>query len=150
MKMADKTAPILCIHASDTHANEIPSSTQAGPSRTAAALHRPSGSQDLMQAEVDEKPWKYIGYKGYSEFLASENDFFILRRFSSVSIRIALWLQDQVTVLEEKLEDLDKKYSRKDAVDTNNGSFREDEDDRAAVLSQLREKLVQYSELFEI
>jgi hypothetical protein len=49
-------------------------------------------------------------------------------------------------VLEEKLEELDRKYSRKDYPDTNNGSFRDDETDKVAVLEKLREKLVQYSE----
>jgi hypothetical protein len=49
-------------------------------------------------------------------------------------------------VLEEKLEELDRKYSRKDYPDTNNWSFRDDETDKVAVLEKLREKLVQYSE----
>lgn len=104
-----------------------------------------SESQHLTAAEVGEKPWKYIGYKGYSDFIASDTDFFILRRFASLSIRIALSLQDQVAVLEESLEELDRKYSRKAHPDVNNGSFREDEVDRAAVLEKLRQKLVQYS-----
>lgn len=42
---------------------------------------------------VDEKarkPWKYYGYQAYSEFIASEDDFFILRRFSTVSARVLL------------------------------------------------------------
>lgn len=31
--------------------------------------------------ETKEKPRKYIGYKGYSEFIASETDYYVLRSF---------------------------------------------------------------------
>jgi len=95
--------------------------------------------------DVDEKPWKYIGYKGYTEFLASENDFLVFRRFGSASTRVSLMLQHQVSVLEWKLDRLDRRYSGKAAADVNNGSFRHDEDDRAKVLEELRLKLLQYS-----
>jgi hypothetical protein len=93
--------------------------------------------QHLSQRELDEKPWKYIGYKGYSSFLSSENDFLIFRRFGSASTRIALRLQDKVTVLEDQLEALDQKYSSKEAHDVHNGSFRQEEEDRAKLLDDL-------------
>lgn len=101
--------------------------------------------QHLTRSEIDEKPWKYIGYQGYTDFIASENDFFILRRFASVSARIALSLQDQVVVLEKELNDFDWKYSRKEEEDVNNGTFREEEEERTEVLEALRLKLLQYS-----
>jgi hypothetical protein len=105
--------------------------------------HQTSGdSKELTQDEIDEKPWKYIGYGGYSDFVASENDFFILRRFASVSARIALELQDEVVVLEERLGDLDRELSRREMVDVNNGSFRDDIPERKEVL---REKIMKYS-----
>ena len=75
-----------------------------------------------------------IGYNGYSDFIASENDFFILRRFASVSAKIALELQDEVVVLEERLEDVDRELSRRGMVDVNNGSFRDDIPERKEVL----------------
>lgn len=78
-------------------------------------------AQNLTQNELDSNPEKYIGYRGYSSFIASENDLFILRRFSSISVRIALKLQDQVTLLEEKLEELDRHASRREAIDVRNG-----------------------------
>lgn len=102
--------------------------------------------QHLTQDEADEKPWKYIGYQGYTDFIASDNDFFVLRRFASVSARVALSLQDQVTVLEEQLNELDWKYSRKEEEDVNNGTFRDDDDERAELLESLRLKILQYSE----
>jgi hypothetical protein len=100
----------------------------------------------LSQKELDEKPWKYIGYKGYSSFLSSENDFLIFRRFGTASAHIALGLQDRVTVLENQLEALDKKYSLREAEDVHNGSFRQEEEDRAKVFEHLRKSLMEYSQ----
>ena len=102
--------------------------------------------EQLSKKDIDEKPWKYIGYRRYTEFLSTENDFLIFRRFSTVSTRVALMLQHQVSVLESKLNNLDTQYSKKDAIDVHNGSFRDDEDDRLEVLEELRLKLLDYSE----
>ncbi|KAF8851018.1 hypothetical protein BDZ45DRAFT_661102 [Acephala macrosclerotiorum] len=102
--------------------------------------------QHLTRSEVDEKPWKYIGYPGYCSFIASENDFFMLRRFASVSARIALKLQDDVVALEEGLNELDWKYSRKEEEDVNNGSFRDDDEEREKVLEELRLAILKYNE----
>jgi hypothetical protein len=104
-------------------------------------------SQHLTQSEVDRKPWKYIGYKGYSSFMASENDFFVLRRFSKITIRIALRLQDQVTVLEDRLRQIDKQNSKRDAADVHNGSFRDDIEERSHVLDELEVALIKFSKL---
>lgn len=102
-------------------------------------------SQDLRQDEIDLKPSKYRGYRKYSEFIASDDDFFILRRFGAISARIALSLQDQVAILEERLIVLDKKYDRRDSVDVKNGAFREDQGDRIVVLKEMEEALTKYS-----
>lgn len=98
------------------------------------------------QEEVQRKPWKYIGYKGYTNFIASDSDFYILRRFDALGIRAALALQDELSVLEETLNKLDKGYSRTEAVDVHNGTFRDDLDDRMLVLTTISEKLYKYSE----
>jgi hypothetical protein len=107
-------------------------------------------SQDLTQAEVDLKPWKYIGYKGYSSFLASENDFFVVRRFSAISIRIALRLQDQVTILEKRLDEIDKRSNRREAKDENNGTFRDDSEERLFVLDELGNALMKFSRFYTL
>jgi hypothetical protein len=100
----------------------------------------------LTEQEIETKPWKYIGYKGYSSFIASETDFYIVRRFASLNTRIALALQDQVSVLEEELQALDARYSRRNAEDLHNGSFRDDREDRTALVEKIAEKLMKYSE----
>jgi hypothetical protein len=99
----------------------------------------------LTKEEIEKKPWKYIGYKGYSDFIASENDFYILRRFASLNARVALALQDQISLLEEQLDDLDKHCSRRDAEDLHNGTFRDDREERMALVEVIYEKSAKYS-----
>ncbi|KIN05273.1 hypothetical protein OIDMADRAFT_78820, partial [Oidiodendron maius Zn] len=97
------------------------------------------------QEELDDKPWKYLGYRGYSEFLASENDWLIFRRFGVESARVALGLQNRVSSFSHQLSSLDKKYSRRDAQDVHNGSFRGDQDDRKKVFDALHQSILEYS-----
>lgn len=112
------------------------------------STHNRSVEADVPSPEeLARKPWKYIGYKGYSEFLASENDFYIFRKFEILNSRIALALQDQVFILEEELEELDVRYSSTSATDVNNGSFRDDQPDREELLEKIHDKLTKYSKL---
>ncbi|TVY35036.1 hypothetical protein LCER1_G008993, partial [Lachnellula cervina] len=60
----------------------------------------------------ETRPWKYIGYKGYADILASENDNFIFRKFASLNCRVASSLQDQLSVLESDLGGIDTRYSK--------------------------------------
>ena len=113
-------------------------------SNSSQSLEEPT---PLTEEEIEAKPWKYIGYKGYADFISSENDFYIVRRFGSLNTRIALALQDQVSVLEEQLNELDKEYSRRDAQDLHNGSFRDDREDRTTLVEVICEKLMKYSKL---
>jgi hypothetical protein len=142
--------------ASSSHSNTIEERSLESSSPTSAptTCRRASTSTrnsvpevPLTKEEIEKKPWKYIGYKGYSNFIASENDFYILRRFASLNARVALTLQDQISVLEEQLDDLDKHCSRRDAEDLHNGSFRDDREERTALVEMIYEKLTKYSTL---
>ncbi|KAL3483260.1 hypothetical protein BJX62DRAFT_231109 [Aspergillus germanicus] len=96
--------------------------------------------------EVDEKPWKYIGYNGYSSFLATDTDFCNFRRFDRLNIRVILALQDELVEIEESLAEIDRASSRRDAPDLNNGSFRDDPQRvRADLVWEARHKLEEYS-----
>jgi hypothetical protein len=117
-----------------------PSTSRASTSTRNSIVEAP-----VTKEEIEKKPWKYIGYKGYAEFIASDNDFYILRRFASLNSRVALTLQDQISVLEEQLDDLDKHCSRRDAEDLHNGSFRDDREERTALVEMIYEKLTKYS-----
>ena len=98
------------------------------------------------QDDIDEKPWKYIGYRSFSSFVASDNDFFVLRRFSALSARVLLGLQDQLSRLEENLNVLDNRAREKTAPDVHNGSFRhETQEDREDIICQAQRLLREYS-----
>jgi hypothetical protein len=59
-------------------------------------------------------------------FLASDSDFLIFRRFDTLNARLLLYLQDQIVVLEERLEKLEDEHMADDAADMHHGSFRHD------------------------
>ncbi len=99
----------------------------------------------LTQEEIEKKPWKYIGYRGYSDFISSENDFYIIRRFGALNARVTLALQDQVSVMEEQLKNLDSEFSRRDAADVHNGSFRDDQAERKRLVEEIGDVLMKYS-----
>ncbi|TVY33883.1 hypothetical protein LOCC1_G008063, partial [Lachnellula occidentalis] len=131
----------------------VPSTIPTSPpstSRASTSTSIPNSASSLntdqpTEEEIERKPWKYIGYKGYADFLASENDFFIFRKFASLNCRVALSLQDQLSVLESDLDDIDTRYSKKNAGDINNGSFRDDREDRAELVQSISQKLAQYN-----
>lgn len=109
---------------------------------------QPSDGADLPgEEEYYKKPWKYLGYKGYSEFISSDKNALIFRRFGTLNARVLLLLQDQITQLEARLNRLDAQHSKKSAKDIHNGSFRQEEvPERTEILLQIHEKLKEYSE----
>lgn len=122
---------------------EIPSNIESGS--TAPSLNSRASIRTPTEEDVYTQPWRYIGYRGYSEFLSSDDDFFVLRRFGALNARIALSLQDKVSALEEELTQLDQEYTRSDSSPINNGTFREDTEDRAELLDQIAVNLREYS-----
>jgi hypothetical protein len=104
-------------------------------------------SRAPTQEEMEAKEWKYTGHQHYPKFLASDNDFLVFRRFSSLNVRVALAIQDEIAVLEQKLAILDQELCEKSAPDNHNGSFRADTGSARANLIQGRiyHKLQQYS-----
>ncbi|KAI8673744.1 hypothetical protein NCS55_00695600 [Fusarium keratoplasticum] len=97
------------------------------------------------EEEIQRKPWKFIGYRGYTEFLSSEDDWFVLRRFGALNVRMALALQDEISVLEDKLRELDENYSQRESPDRHNGRFRGDAEDRSALTDLISDKLYRYN-----
>jgi hypothetical protein len=112
--------------------------------------HRPSSAESISPQEEKDKPWKYVGYKVFSRWIASDPSFFVLRRFGTLNARVALSLQDEIAQLEEKLDYMDKTYSDRNTPDAHNGTFRDDpfngDDDRQNLVKvELPAKLTQYS-----
>lgn len=90
---------------------------------------------------------KYIGYKEFAQFASFDNDFFCLRRFDSLHVRVLLRQQDRLSELETGLQSLDAKLSRRDAKDIDNGSFRKDVDERINLLGKIEDQLKTYGKL---
>jgi len=105
--------------------------------------------QQLTQEQFEAKEWKYTGYRTFSQFISSDNDFFILRRFGALNARVILALQDEITVLEQELAALDEVASQESAPDVHNGSFRADSGSRRLKLlrNDIYKKLKNYSKL---
>jgi hypothetical protein len=104
----------------------------------------------VTQKDIYDQPQKYTGYKKYSWFLASDDDFLIFRRFGTLNARVLLMLQDELTVAEEKLKALDEQYSLKDAPRLHNGSFRveqgeEKQQEQGKLLLEIKDKVSEYS-----
>lgn len=104
----------------------------------------------VTQSDIWEQPWKYTGYKKYSWFLASDDDFMIFRKFDILNARVLLALQDEISEAEEKLTKLDEEYSLKTAPRLHNGCFREEkhnekQQDRRRLVFEIKDKLKEYS-----
>jgi len=98
-----------------------------------------------LSEEIQRQPWKYVGYRRYTEFISSDNDLLIFRRFGSLNARVALRLQDKISELEQSLAHLDGEYSKRSAEPINNGTFRDDTEERAALLDEITCHLGRYS-----
>ncbi|KIL93151.1 hypothetical protein FAVG1_03128 [Fusarium avenaceum] len=126
-----------------TNSNTDVPSVAASNSHTVFAR---GSSEEPSAEDLQRKPWKFIGYRGYTSFIASDHDFHIFRRFKELNVRTALLLQDEISCLEEQLAQLDNTHSKTTAQDVHNGSFREDVvDDRVLVLETISEKIYRYN-----
>lgn len=92
--------------------------------------------------------WQTIGYPIFSEFLATDDELFIVRRFKSLNVRLILKMQDEICKLEEDLKSCDKPQI--EAVEpVNNGSFRRDKvTERKKLLDEIQTKMKEYSMYF--
>lgn len=92
------------------------------------------------------KPWKQLGYPAFSKWMSSSDDFLVLRRFSTLNVRVLLLLQDRIVRLEEDLGRYDEAARQAPDEFANSGSFRLDAwEDRRTILNQLLPLLEQYS-----
>ncbi|TVY82180.1 hypothetical protein LSUE1_G002455 [Lachnellula suecica] len=143
--MSNTSTPSIALGSLSSTIPTSPPATSRVSTSTRNSASTTSTEQPTNE-EIERKPWKYIGYKGYADILSSDSDFCIFRKFLSLNCRVALSLQDQVSALEEELDSLDKHYSKKSTEDTNNGSFRDDREDRTELVEKIHTKLAQYKE----
>ena len=101
----------------------------------------------LTEEDRESKAWKYLGHRAFCKFVASEDDFFILRKFSTLTARVLLRLQDELSGLERELETLEEALMAKSAEDEHNGTFRRDVEERRQIVDRIDKKLRAYNEL---
>ena len=90
--------------------------------------------------------WKYVGYPGFSKFMASSNDCFALRKFGDLNVRVLLKLQNEIVRKERELRQMDQ--FTMDLPDTQGGcgSFRLDANTpRERLLDEIASLLEDYS-----
>lgn len=110
-----------------------------------------SAPWEPSQHDIDQKPWKYAGYRSFCEFVSSDEDFFVLRRFGTLSARVLLNLQDQLATLEGRLEDIEQQLRQRDAPDVHNGSFRQDpQAQRKEIILEAQRVLREYSKCLHV
>jgi len=89
-------------------------------------------ADSLMDAHVTtfmkRLGWKYTGYPEFSRWMASDDDFFVFRRFNRMQARTVLWMQDHLVCLEEQLNKIDQACVDLpiDHAQGTNHSFRDD------------------------
>jgi hypothetical protein len=108
----------------------------------------PPEPKSKLDSEYTQKPWKYIGYRGFTTFLDSDNNFLVFRRYGVLNARLLLSLQDKIAVEEKKLQDLELKLSRKESEDVHNGSFRQEMfGEREDALNEIYKLIKEYNDL---
>jgi hypothetical protein len=108
-----------------------------------------SSSSSVSEEERRKKAWKYEGYDALSKWMASENDFFLFRRFESLNAETILYLQYRITQLEERLKTIHNNIKDSDVRENRlNSSFSWDaqyQQDRSQTMTELSYLLLHYS-----
>ncbi|KAK3069334.1 hypothetical protein LTR53_012397 [Teratosphaeriaceae sp. CCFEE 6253] len=102
----------------------------------------PSSQEERDRAAA----WKYVGYPGFSRFMASSNDCLALRKFSSLNVRVLLKLQNDIVDLERRLDEMDHFTKKLPGREGGCGSFRLDTGSpREAILKKIAAALEDYN-----
>lgn len=101
---------------------------------------------NIPEQELQDHPWKYLGYRVFSRWTGSEKAFLVVRQFATLNARIILSLQDDISLLEEQLELIEQQYCTLRGEDHENGSFRRDyHTERKILLDKIYTALQKYS-----
>ncbi|KAL8966722.1 MAG: hypothetical protein Q9183_003240 [Haloplaca sp. 2 TL-2023] len=96
----------------------------------------------VTMEEADNDPRRYRGYPALCTWMASDDDFFIIRRFGKASARIILLMQHEIAQLEEALYTEDAKCLDEDG---DNGTFDGDpRQRRRGLIEELARRLERY------
>jgi hypothetical protein len=109
-------------------------------------------SNNTSNPTVDEQtrlrmPWKYEGYQAFSKWMASDDDFFVFRRFESLNACTILWMQDHIARLETELQAVHRMVENSNPNEKlGNDSFRWDLPRRSQIMGELSRQLLHYSQ----
>lgn len=99
------------------------------------------------EEEVRRKPWRYRGYPAFAEWMASADDFMVLRRFSKLNARVLLMMQDEIVQKEEELDQLDAETRKRCGMEGNSSTLRfEPCPRRRELVEEAKTLLKEYSE----
>jgi hypothetical protein len=117
----------------------VPVSNLPGPgSTTGPAIRDPK-----------KQPYKTEGYQAFSKWMASDDDFFVLRKFEALNAATILWMQHRISELEHRLQQIHKSIEEsKDSDNLKNSSFKWDAQympERTGIMCELSGLLLQYS-----
>ena len=76
--------------------------------RNTAGAEADTQSQNAPQQSQPGGPWMVQGYPAFSRWMASADDFMVLRRFGVLNTRVILLLQNDLVKAERELFELDK------------------------------------------
>lgn len=131
------------------------SSAYCPPHSTTTPMQKLSASNASVASSVDEKTkknmaWKYEGYQAFSKWMASDDDFFVFRRFESLNANTILWMQDHISRLEKELASIHIEVEKSRLEDfKKNSSFRWDaacKNRRNEIMFELSRQLLHYSQ----
>ncbi|KAK7191935.1 hypothetical protein DPSP01_013342 [Paraphaeosphaeria sporulosa] len=129
--------------------SSLPSTSPPIPLQTLS----PSSTFTTTSQDKRKAAWKYEGYKAFSSWMASEDDFFLFRRFGDLNSRTILWMQDRITRVENDLRSLDEMVHKSKLADNlRNDSFRWDEKwmtQRHAHMVELSQLLHHYNQFID-
>lgn len=116
-------------------------------------LHTLTGTTTNTNASVSSEDrknaaWKYEGYEALGRWMASDDEFFVFRRFESLNAGVILWMQDRIVQLETKLKEIHRHIADSPNYSVSNGSFRRDVDavpEREKIMRELSSILHHYS-----
>jgi hypothetical protein len=80
-----------------------------------------------------------------SEWMASDTDFFVIRRFEVLNARVILKLQTEICALESRLSYLDRSSKHNGHGSAPRSFLEDDSEDRIDLLEELEKKLDHYS-----
>ena len=99
----------------------------------------------VTDEEKHTHAYQYHGYPALSEWMASSNDFYVLRKFATVSARTLLYLQDEIAQLEKELGQLDEQTRMEEMGKGMSGSFKRDRHNRRGeIMRQMPGRLNTY------